>query len=232
MASLTITRPPQGGGPRTTRKHPKAILKGEGGRQLTLPYAPQGANLGGWADEWSTIDRPGRKPLVVRNGAGLKTLSIDVLLAGTDHQSPVELLLAPLRRMAESGDRITIIGLSPFERGPWRLETVNIAATLRQQGTNNITRAAVALSFVEASDARPRLGPVSGGKKGGGVGFSSVSARHYTVRKGDTLRSIAAKFYSDPSEWKRIARANHIKDPGKLKVGTRLRIPADTDKKE
>lgn len=231
MAELTITRPRTDGRPLhtvTTSSHPKAIIKAEDGTTFELPYAPQGANLGGWAAEWSTIDRPGRRPLVVRDGDGIPTLGIDVLLAGRDHQDSVEGKLTKLRKLAAGGERITLVNLSPAERGPWRLEAVSVAATLRQHGTNHITRAAVGLGFIAAVDAKPRLGPVSGGKKGGkGI----TKPRHYTIKKGDTLRKLARRFYGEPNEWRRIAKANKIKDPDKLKVGRRIRIPAD-DKKD
>lgn len=225
-SQLSITRPNTGrpiirdGRPR----HPKAHIVGEHGRRMKLPYAPTGADLGGWATEWSKIDRPGRKAVVVRDGAGLKTLALDVLLAGEDHQDSIEGLLNQLRTLSESRDRITLVNLSPSERGPWRLESVSVAATLRQHGTNYITRAAVSLSFVEASDARPRLGPVSGGKRNNP---KPTKPRKYVIKKGDTLRKLAARFYGEPKEWKRIARANKIKHPNRLKVGRRITIPAD-----
>lgn len=49
----------------------------------------------------------------------------------------------------------------------------------------------------------------------------------YTVRAGDTLAKIAARrdIYGDSKKWKRIADANQIRDPKKLKTGKVLRIP-------
>lgn len=51
--------------------------------------------------------------------------------------------------------------------------------------------------------------------------------RSYTVEAGDTLFSIARKFYKSPARWKEIREANSgkIDNPGKLKPGTRLTIP-------
>jgi nucleoid-associated protein YgaU len=52
----------------------------------------------------------------------------------------------------------------------------------------------------------------------------------YTVEPGDTLRSIAAQVYGDPERWSRIYDANRDSigpDPDSLRVGLRLRIPAD-----
>jgi nucleoid-associated protein YgaU len=45
------------------------------------------------------------------------------------------------------------------------------------------------------------------------------------VRRGDTLSSITAEVYGDPSLWRIIAEANGLDDPRRLEVGGRLTIP-------
>lgn len=47
----------------------------------------------------------------------------------------------------------------------------------------------------------------------------------YTVKRGDTLSSIAATMYGSPALWRLIADANRLDDPRSLSVGTRLAIP-------
>jgi len=49
----------------------------------------------------------------------------------------------------------------------------------------------------------------------------------YIVQKGDTLCSLARKFYSDQARWKDIWEANRTRlpDPNKLSVGMKLIIP-------
>jgi len=49
----------------------------------------------------------------------------------------------------------------------------------------------------------------------------------YTVEPGDTLRSIAQRFYGDENQWERIFNANRdqIDDPDTLFPGQVLRIP-------
>jgi hypothetical protein len=47
----------------------------------------------------------------------------------------------------------------------------------------------------------------------------------YTVRRGDTLWSIAAWAYQDASAWRAIAAANGIQDPRRLEPGTVLALP-------
>lgn len=49
--------------------------------------------------------------------------------------------------------------------------------------------------------------------------------RTYTIKKGDTLQSIAKKLLGKASRWQEIARLNNIHDPRNLKVGRKIRVP-------
>jgi LysM repeat protein len=52
-------------------------------------------------------------------------------------------------------------------------------------------------------------------------------ARHYTVRPGDSLSSIAQRFYGSPARWKWLFQANRsvIKNPDVIFVGEVLNVP-------
>lgn len=54
---------------------------------------------------------------------------------------------------------------------------------------------------------------------------SADVAKRYTVLPGDTLSSIAAAVYQDPSQWRAIAAANGIENPRRLSPGQVLAIP-------
>lgn len=54
---------------------------------------------------------------------------------------------------------------------------------------------------------------------------SSDHARSYTVRRGDTLSSIAAELYGDPGKWRPIAERNCIANPRRITPGDVLVIP-------
>ena len=56
-----------------------------------------------------------------------------------------------------------------------------------------------------------------------------VSTKEYIVKKGDTLWKIAEDVYGDGKKWKNIYSLNKecIKDPNKLKAGTRIVIPIE-----
>ncbi|MCA9674519.1 MAG: LysM peptidoglycan-binding domain-containing protein [Kofleriaceae bacterium] len=47
----------------------------------------------------------------------------------------------------------------------------------------------------------------------------------YVVRRNDTLSRIAEQAYGDPRQWRRIARANDLDEPGRLQAGTVLILP-------
>jgi nucleoid-associated protein YgaU len=47
----------------------------------------------------------------------------------------------------------------------------------------------------------------------------------HRVKRGDSLASIAAALYGDPSQWRLIAEANRLDDPRALEIGSSLSIP-------
>ena len=51
--------------------------------------------------------------------------------------------------------------------------------------------------------------------------------RHYTVRPGDTLSSIAQRFYGNPADWRGLYQANRsvIKNPNAIYPGEVLNVP-------
>jgi nucleoid-associated protein YgaU len=48
----------------------------------------------------------------------------------------------------------------------------------------------------------------------------------YTVKSGDSLSKISKLFYGDANKYMKIAKANNIPDPDKIKAGQQLKIPA------
>lgn len=56
-----------------------------------------------------------------------------------------------------------------------------------------------------------------------------AASRKYLVAAGDTLSTIAKKFFGDANRWKDIFEANKdtIKDPNTIQVGQELNIPED-----
>ena len=57
-------------------------------------------------------------------------------------------------------------------------------------------------------------------------GFEGL--RSHLVRDGDSLQGLAYRYLGDPTRWRRIAEANGIDDPMRLRRGTSLSIPTET----
>jgi nucleoid-associated protein YgaU len=58
------------------------------------------------------------------------------------------------------------------------------------------------------------------------LNLSSPDRTHsHVLQAGDTLSSIAGKYYRRPGEWRRNAEANKIDDPRRLVAGTLLTVP-------
>ena len=55
---------------------------------------------------------------------------------------------------------------------------------------------------------------------------SADVAKTYTVKRGDTLSSIASEHYGDPALWRPIAEANRIDDARTIQPGSILAIPS------
>jgi hypothetical protein len=71
-----------------------------------------------------------------------------------------------------------------------------------------------------AITTEPSPGPTDGSSP-----VPTENSNVYVVESGDTLSSIADRFYDDPESWRAIAEANDLADPDTLAVGTRLEIP-------
>lgn len=224
MTSVAITtrRPPIP--PTPAGQHPKAYLRTRD-VNLMLPFAPRGGTMTGRAPTYEQVPRPGRRPLVVRTGDGVLSLTHTYTLGYPDHQQSVDPVLAVLRRIAADGDRVTLVNLSPDERGPWVISSLEETWDLRQHGTNAVTRATVTVTYLEESEADVKLGPIKGGKNGKGKG-TKLPTKH-KLKAGETLAKLADRYYGEPSKWPLIAKANKISKPNNLKdrVGDNLTIP-------
>jgi nucleoid-associated protein YgaU len=52
------------------------------------------------------------------------------------------------------------------------------------------------------------------------------SGTMYVVKSGDNLSNISKSFYGNSNEYTKIAQANNISNPDKIRVGQELKIPA------
>jgi phage tail-like protein len=106
--------------------------------------------------------------------------------------------------------------------GPGRIEhkailkSVSVTYT-RFTSTSVPSRAVLSLTLQGADVPVPKQNPTSGGPPGGRV---------HTVIAGDNLQRIATASYGSPSSWRRIAEANDVDDPLRVRNGHPVYLPA------
>lgn len=204
-------------------------LHDEGGKAMwSAPFSPQQIEHGGQAPSYTDAERDGLPPLLLRASDPRPTLRFDLLLAYTDIERSVEPWLNSLRYIAARPHRIRIAYGPSESAGLWRLTEMTYTSSARNQH-GDITRATVQVGFTRATDATIHRGPLTGGAKppaGAAPAATRTSApRAHIVKRGETLSGISVRYYRTPTRWRQIADHNGIRDPKRLRVGTRLVIP-------
>lgn len=190
-----------------------SVVKGrivtDTGTEVVLSWVDVGTTLDNLATGWAKLGRPGRKPITVPIGPGLKTVSLSAIIGSTDRQLSAQPALDALLKMARDGARVRVV-YGGLEAGWWRITACSIQSQVRAQGTNDVSRAVVSVAFTEDVPG----GPV--------VRVTSVW-RFHVWAGGDTMQKLATLYLGSSSRWKEILAANKLtKNPP---VGTRLRIP-------
>lgn len=202
----------------------KMVLKTSGGTSFTVPFAPQETEVTMGTD-WQVSTRTGRNPVYQKSGMKSHTMSMTFILGKRD-QGSIWTELSTLRGMAKSDDYVQIIYTSN-ESGLWRITDFNFNILFRNVH-NNPSRATVNMTFSRVKSGTLNSGPATGGKKPKAAAKpkkSKKKTRTYKVKKGDTLWAISLRYYKTGSKWTKIADANKITNPRKLKIGKTLRIP-------
>ena len=203
---------------------------------IKVPYAPVEVNHSLGSD-YADVGRAGKKPALVYTNTKRREMSFTLLVADKYRatigvpSSPTQIFNADaitrtLASWAEGGVRLRVT-YGSFETNTWRISDFSIKSVKRsQQATNNFAVAELSMTFQEVVDVKVGTGPVSGGvKPSPSKSTPAPKTRTYTVKSGDTLYKISIKYYGSGTKWRKIADANKIKDPKKLRVGQKLKIP-------
>jgi len=77
-------------------------------------------------------------------------------------------------------------------------------------------RASIEAALKESPASAGRQNPTSGGDAG---------RRTRVLQSGDSLQSLAYRFYGDVGAWRALARHNRVDDPMALRPGLRIELP-------
>lgn len=219
MAALEVT---VAGAP-GSEDHPHVALAG-GTKNVVLPVTSATVELTNLARTWVETSRPMLPPLLGRGARQLSELPLEVV-ADADLGVDVERLILDLVELADGVDPVAL-AYAPVmasgavsHQGAWRVTDLRVTTDRLEPGTNRVLAATIRVLLKECSDevppsvATPRRTSAAGG------------ARRHTVTAGETLSSLAARYYGDPGAWHRIADASGITDPRAMRVGQVLVLP-------
>jgi LysM repeat protein len=184
---------------------------------------------------WNRVDMPRRPSLTEYIGGPGWTYSIPFLIDEFRKGDSVEKRIRILEKMATVWDHkepeppILILdagGAIPHDytrasQNRWIVS--NIEWSVMEWNTaRHRTRAGGTLTLF-LYNADKHIEAVKSAKKQSGK--SKAQGKPYTVKKGDTLHSIAARVLHNANRWTEIAKLNHIRTSSQVKVGRKLKMP-------
>lgn len=245
MASVSVVTPKFD--PKTGR--PKMVIRGSNGDAYALPWAPRAIDHSGFEENVIEIDRPGRIPQIAVKSPSLHKMSMSFVVGRSTDKS-CEQDLRRLEEIVKVGGWVMVL-YGQRESGLWKVTQYGYSSIEREPIQNQISRASVTMSFTEVPDSRSVVAKYSqdfnfrddavtasiaasivataASSRAISTPSSSTSnnavSQPYTVQQGDTLLSIANKFYGTYGEqfWRVVGDVNKV--VGQLKLGQILRIP-------
>jgi nucleoid-associated protein YgaU len=226
------------------RGSPIAYLVDDQGDAYCLHNTPEQVTVAGVGNDYSTVSRQGRKPLVRFNEGKVRTMSFTHTITTANGAGAPRGPVVALMGVAELPRRFRLINVSAGieTRGWWFITELSVTVTERNpaQQPNVVT---LSWSLTEANDARPKIGrvPPPPPKPPPPAVASRPVARtqpDYTVRRGDSLWAIASRLLGSGPRWREIYNLNQkrlnltapVMYRGLLTVwiypGQRLKIPA------
>jgi nucleoid-associated protein YgaU len=193
--------------------------------------APQGdavPQVTGRVGGWNQQDRPRRKSLTIYNGVPGFQVVLAVMFDKFKDEGSVEPELRSLERMATVNRGDTEPPTVGFDAGgsiahdatndpDIQYATEEEKVIWREDGRR--CRQMVTVTLIEKVEDEHIQVTSSAQRKRSG------HPKTYVVKKGDTLKKIALRFYKDARKAKVIQKANKIRDPNHLKVGQKIRLP-------
>lgn len=158
-------------------------------------------------------------------GRGLREVKIATFLPSIDSPffggTSAETVLSELRRWQDSGDPVRLIISESDINDAFLIE--NVTEVLRE-GDKDVGLALTLREYKLKSALASLAGEGRGSASSGTREEERSLAGTYTVCPGDTLWSIATRFYGDGTLWRTLAEQNGITNPKKLQVGRVLTL--------
>lgn len=229
--SFSAAKPPKD----SNAAYRMVIKTADGKHSFNALIAPVEITYANFGQVWTEVPRDGKMPYLLREAYKLPKITVKMqLVKEADPDWDATGALKVLTTMSNSGVPLKISYGGYFESSfLWRMTDYSFTSKRRRPSTNVITWAEVDMEFTVVNDVVLSTGPLNGGVShssySGGSSSNShsvskppgskVGTRKYKFKKGDTLNSLALKFYKDVKYWRYLGDINHIKDVKKIKVG-------------
>ena len=199
--------------------------------QVTGQLGPNGANITGGYGNWAQVLIPRDDPLTQWSGRNLITMDLDLLLDGYRDGRSVEPQLTALEALATRGPGmltpppLRIYGAVPRAGLKWVITGIDYTTTpavLRKFPSGERLRQDTTVHLMEYRDETTLVSLPRGDA-------TPSPPTKYMVKRGDTLKTIAARRLGKSSRWPDIAKLNTGLRGPKLAaswVGKTIKVPA------
>jgi nucleoid-associated protein YgaU len=224
--------PPDQRGPGKLAPGHQVILQAWGvSLQVTAQLGVNGAHVTGGYGNWAQVLVPRADPLTQWSGRNLITMDLDLVIDGYAQGRSVEPQIKALEALATrdpamlTPPAVRIYGAVPHPALKWviaGIDYTNSPATLRKYPSGERLRESVTVHLMEYRDettlvALPR------------AAATPAPPSKYKVKRGDTLKTIAARRLGKSSRWPDIAKLNKGLRGPKLAaswIGKTIKLPA------
>lgn len=209
----------------------KAYLESESGDKVPCLFNPEQLSITVTAN-WDGEAKAGlQAPTLSYQGGASGSLSVELFLDTTNTGKPVTdhtdklIKLTKIDTSLPGYDEQQKNGRPPWVKFHWGkfhsfkgvVNSLSLTYELfSAEGEPLRARADLTITQYEPEDDWPKQNPTSG---------TPAPARSHQIQPGETLDRISARYYDSPTQWRRLAAANGIKDPFTIRTGSRIDVP-------
>lgn len=175
--------------------------------EVTALLGPDGGIITAGFGDWQAVSIPRGDPFTQWQGRTLFEMTLDLMLDGWSAHRSVEADIAKLERLATripgtlAPTQVRIWGPIPKPGLAWVITGIDYGDVIRDPRTGQRWRQAMTLKLMEYREETQvaQLPRAAATKK---------PPQKYKVKKGDTLKTIAAKYLGSSGKWQQIVKAN------------------------
>jgi hypothetical protein len=214
-----------------------------GGQVLRMDLGDGKVEQGSYDTGWLAVDRPRRRQGLEWVGHKARTLTTPVRFdrfkkGGRSVELECRAIDNAVDRwlMLEGPPTYRLAGPIPWTHLTWVVAAVEWGDYLRRDSDGERVRQDLRITWLEFESLDVVLSPAKRAQEaiaaakpptaaGTPAPAGGAAPRVYTVVRGDTLSKIAASQLGNHARWGEIASLNGLRDPNRIAVGQRLKLP-------